>query len=248
MNTTVCFTVDGGSYEVAIEDVEEIAALGALTALPGADPPIAGLCQLHGQILTVVDLAEPGRSAPGRPRMLVVGDGTGMRAALPVATAVVADLPPAGCVAAPRRLIRGTVDRADGERGLLDAGAVLAAAATDGRTAPSPLDVLLVQRGPDLVALPIDAVERVVSAAAADVAEATTHLGPPTSERDRSVVVAAAGRRVALRVDRLWGDRTVQVAALRAGSVTAGTYLGAAIVDADRIALVLDPAGLTAPG
>jgi chemotaxis signal transduction protein len=44
-------------YALPIENVLEVAELGALTTVPGAGAGLLGVCNFHGQVLPVFDLA-----------------------------------------------------------------------------------------------------------------------------------------------------------------------------------------------
>jgi chemotaxis signal transduction protein len=67
---------------VATARVREVAQVAALTPVPTAPPPVAGLTHLRGQILPVIDLAGP-TPRPARPNdpLLVIELGAA-RAAL----------------------------------------------------------------------------------------------------------------------------------------------------------------------
>lgn len=248
MSTLVCFSADGADYEVGVEDVQEIAALGPIAALPGGSPGVAGLSELHGQVVTVIDLAERvQRPTPERPRMLVLGDGDRRRVAVRIDTATVADLPPAGDAALQRRFTRGRTVRSGRPRWIIDPAAVVDASTDDGVSPPWEMDVLVARRGPHDVALPMAAVATVVRTPAPGVPEAATPLSAPLSAQGPRIVVVAEGRRAALPCDRLLGERTITVQPIRLEASASGTYLGAAIEDG-RVVLVLDPAGLVRAG
>jgi chemotaxis signal transduction protein len=56
-----------GRYAVEIRWVREVVSLGFVTAVPTAPPPIGGVCNLHGAILPVLDLAALLDEPPGPP-------------------------------------------------------------------------------------------------------------------------------------------------------------------------------------
>ena len=59
----VAFTAGGVRYAVELAATERALRMPALSALPGAPPPVVGALNLHGSVVPVVDLArEPGRS------------------------------------------------------------------------------------------------------------------------------------------------------------------------------------------
>lgn len=126
------------------------------------------------------------------------------------------------------------------------------------------VEVLLVERGGHVYGLPLAAVAEVVavnetlslegkpmidlrghSLALNDIARM---LGLPTSlplpPRPPAVIVAAAGRRVALLCDLLLGEEEVVVRGLGALLGRLRGYLGAAILGDGRVALLLDPGTL----
>jgi chemotaxis signal transduction protein len=62
-----------GRYAVEIRWVREVVSLGFVTGVPTAPPAIGGLCNLHGAILPVLDVAALLDESPGAsPRQ---GDG-----------------------------------------------------------------------------------------------------------------------------------------------------------------------------
>jgi chemotaxis signal transduction protein len=68
----VTFRLDGREMAARIELVREVVRLGSLVTLPGMVPPMAGVLDLRGVSLPVVDL----RGVAGGPGdVLVLGDG-----------------------------------------------------------------------------------------------------------------------------------------------------------------------------
>jgi purine-binding chemotaxis protein CheW len=84
------------SYALPIENVREVAEIDDLTAVPGAGDHVLGVSNLHGQVMTVVDLAQVlGIAGGGTTRRVVVTDRAGSLAGLAVdEVAGVAALPP----------------------------------------------------------------------------------------------------------------------------------------------------------
>ena len=56
MSDFVTFQLDGCGYATRIEEVREVVRLGALTRLPGMAPPLAGILDLRGVSLPVLDI------------------------------------------------------------------------------------------------------------------------------------------------------------------------------------------------
>jgi chemotaxis signal transduction protein len=72
-------------YALPIENVLEVADLGDVTPVPGADAGVLGVCNFHGQVLPVFDLAHVlGVRRERRPPRLVVTDERGTLAGLAV--------------------------------------------------------------------------------------------------------------------------------------------------------------------
>lgn len=57
MNDYVIFTTAGQLFGLPIEHVQEVFALANITRVPLAGPEIAGVLNLRGRIVTVIDLA-----------------------------------------------------------------------------------------------------------------------------------------------------------------------------------------------
>ncbi|MGZ3442496.1 MAG: chemotaxis protein CheW, partial [Polyangia bacterium] len=75
--------VDVGGRKLAVPTVHarEVAAAGWVTPVPLALPPIAGVTQLRGQIVPVLDVGAPPRAVQPEDPLLVLEYGT-LRAAL----------------------------------------------------------------------------------------------------------------------------------------------------------------------
>lgn len=72
MSDYVTFRLDGRDFATRIEAVREVVRLGELVTLPGMAPPLAGVLDLRGASLPVVDV----RAVPGGPGdVLVLHDG-----------------------------------------------------------------------------------------------------------------------------------------------------------------------------
>ncbi|HEU5416670.1 MAG TPA: response regulator [Streptosporangiaceae bacterium] len=125
------------------------------------------------------------------------------------------------------------------------------------------LEVMLLERGPDVYGIPIAAVEEVVRVTAtrslqgrpavavrghpvpvADVAMTLGLPAPPLPDHPPAVIVSAAGRRAAAQCDRLIGGEEVLVKPL-GPLLRADGCLGATILGDGRIALLLEPGLLT---
>jgi two-component system chemotaxis sensor kinase CheA len=122
------------------------------------------------------------------------------------------------------------------------------------------LHVLLVERGPALVAVPVSAVEEAVivenvmslegrtaievrgaATAVVDLAEALGGSAPALAARSPAVVVTGGGRRAALACDGILGDEEIVVKRLSPLLDSTPGYLGVTILADGRIAFVLDP-------
>lgn len=73
MGEYVTFRLDGRDFATRIETVREVVRLGSLVTLPGMTPPLAGVLDLRGTSLPVVDL----RGVPGGPGDVLVLDDAG---------------------------------------------------------------------------------------------------------------------------------------------------------------------------
>jgi chemotaxis signal transduction protein len=122
--------VAGEQYALAVEHVAEVVELGTVTPVSGAPPSVLGLCNLRGEIVSVVDLASVlGLKRDEDPTRLLVATDSGRRAGLAIAAVIdVGRLPQAspehglGCVGA-------TVVVDGALLGVLDVGALLDVAA-----------------------------------------------------------------------------------------------------------------------
>jgi chemotaxis signal transduction protein len=77
----VVVDVGGRKLAVPTEHAREVAAAGWVTPVPLAQPPIAGVTQLRGQLLPVLDVVDPPRAVQPEDPLLVLEYGT-TRAAL----------------------------------------------------------------------------------------------------------------------------------------------------------------------
>jgi purine-binding chemotaxis protein CheW len=68
----VSFTLDGRSYATRITEVREVVRLAELVSLPGMEPPLAGVFDLRGVSLPVLDI----RREPGGPGDVLVLQGS----------------------------------------------------------------------------------------------------------------------------------------------------------------------------
>ena len=81
MRDVVVVDVGGRKLAVPTAHAREVAAAGWVTPVPLALPPIAGITQLRGQILPVLDVVEPPRAVQPEDPLLVIEHGA-TRAAL----------------------------------------------------------------------------------------------------------------------------------------------------------------------
>jgi chemotaxis signal transduction protein len=71
----------GESYAVAVENVIEVAALGTLSPVPGANGSVLGVRNLRGEVLPVFDLASVlGIKGDNLPQCLLVTEHGSLRA------------------------------------------------------------------------------------------------------------------------------------------------------------------------
>jgi two-component system, chemotaxis family, sensor kinase CheA len=125
------------------------------------------------------------------------------------------------------------------------------------------LDVLLVERGGQVLGVPLPAVEEVVtvdqtlslagrpslelrgeSIPLFDLADLVSAEVPDPPRHAPAMIVSASGRRIAVMCDLLIGEQEVVVKSLGPLLGSVSGYLGAAILGDGRIALLLDPAAL----
>jgi purine-binding chemotaxis protein CheW len=122
--------VAGEQYALAVEHVAEVVELGTVTPVSGAPLSVLGLCNLRGEIVSVVDLASVlGLKRDEDPTRLLVATDRGRRAGLAIDAVIdVAPLPESlpehglGCVSA-TVVVDGTL------LGVLGVGALLDLAA-----------------------------------------------------------------------------------------------------------------------
>ena len=81
MPDVIVVDVGGRKLAVPTAHAREVAAAGWVTPVPLALPPIAGVTQLRGQIVAVLDVVEPPRAVQPEDPLLVLEFGT-LRAAL----------------------------------------------------------------------------------------------------------------------------------------------------------------------
>ena len=81
MADVVVIDVGGRKLAVSTAHAREVAAAGWVTPVPLALPPVAGVTQLRGQILPVLDVVEPPRAVQPEDPLLVLEYGD-LRAAL----------------------------------------------------------------------------------------------------------------------------------------------------------------------
>jgi chemotaxis signal transduction protein len=123
-------------YALPIENVLEVAVLGDVTAIPGAQSSLLGVINRDGQLLPVVDLASViGAPSSGRAdRLLIVDDGR-RRAGLLVDAVVDVCSTPVLSESTESEMFTGAAFSEGSLVGMLALGSVLDAAA-DRRGAP----------------------------------------------------------------------------------------------------------------
>jgi len=73
LRNVVVFTLGAARYAVELRWVREVVSLGFVTNVPSAPAALGGVCNLHGQILPVLDIAVLLDGRPGLPARQ--GDG-----------------------------------------------------------------------------------------------------------------------------------------------------------------------------
>jgi len=57
LRNVIIFTIGGDRYAIELRWIREVVTLGFVTNVPTAPPALAGVCNLHGAILPVLDVA-----------------------------------------------------------------------------------------------------------------------------------------------------------------------------------------------
>jgi chemotaxis signal transduction protein len=73
LRNVIVFAIGAARFAVELRWVREVVTLGFVTAVPTAPPALGGVCNLHGTILPVLDVAALLDQAPGAPARQ--GDG-----------------------------------------------------------------------------------------------------------------------------------------------------------------------------
>jgi purine-binding chemotaxis protein CheW len=73
LRNVIIFTVGAGRYAIELRWVREVVTLGFVTNVPSAPPALGGVCNLHGQILPVLDVGVLLETVAGLPARQ--GDG-----------------------------------------------------------------------------------------------------------------------------------------------------------------------------
>jgi purine-binding chemotaxis protein CheW len=73
LRNVIVFSIGAVRYAVELRWVREVVTLGFVTAVPTAPPALGGVCNLHGSILPVLDVAALLDQPPGPPARQ--GDG-----------------------------------------------------------------------------------------------------------------------------------------------------------------------------
>ena len=67
LRNVIVFAIGAARYAVELRWVREVVTLGFVTAVPTAPPALGGVCNLHGTILPVLDVASLLEQPPGPP-------------------------------------------------------------------------------------------------------------------------------------------------------------------------------------
>lgn len=67
LRNVIVFAIGAARYAVELRWVREVVTLGFVTAVPTAPPAVGGVCNLHGTILPVLDVAALLGEPPGPP-------------------------------------------------------------------------------------------------------------------------------------------------------------------------------------
>jgi chemotaxis signal transduction protein len=129
-----CVVILGGRpFAVEVVDAREVVELEAMTPVPGAPAAVAGVMNLRGSVLAVLEarplLGLPLRIPVGRPRALVVADGehrAGVLIERVVGLAAFDDVQPLVSRAPGGLVVGHLVDEAGDRVSVLDARALLA--------------------------------------------------------------------------------------------------------------------------
>jgi purine-binding chemotaxis protein CheW len=106
----ICVEVAGSAYGIAVADVQEVVGYRPLTRVFHAPRALAGVTNLRGEVLPVIDLAsllhgdQEARAEPAEPRVVVVRERAGAkrRVGLKVdALLGLREVPASGCIDAP---------------------------------------------------------------------------------------------------------------------------------------------------
>lgn len=65
LRNVIVFTIGAARYALELRWVREVISLGFVTTVPSAPAAIGGVCNLHGSILPVIDVAASLDLAPG---------------------------------------------------------------------------------------------------------------------------------------------------------------------------------------
>ena len=116
----------GEEYAFGVADVLEVAKLGDLTPVPGAGAAVAGVCNLRGHVLAVVDLGTVlGLPSDARPERIVVVEEGGRKAGLAVDSVLGVEQLPEPCEDVESHHLAGAALVDGALVGVVDAGSVL---------------------------------------------------------------------------------------------------------------------------
>lgn len=125
MGEGVHVRVRGERYVLDVADVREVETRGDVTPVPGAPPAVAGIRNLRGTILPVVELADALGLGGGRGAQVVVADAGGFVAGLAVDEVLGVEPLPEPLETAPERALRGRATAGGEPVAVLDAAALL---------------------------------------------------------------------------------------------------------------------------
>jgi purine-binding chemotaxis protein CheW len=123
----------GEAYAVPVEHVIEVAALGTLSAVPGAHGSVLGIQNLRGEVLPVFNLASVlGIRDDGTPQCLLVTEQGSLRAGFAIDEVTdVGEIPPVSEETQSKLLAGAAIDDS-GLIGVVDVEGLFAALSQDG--------------------------------------------------------------------------------------------------------------------
>jgi purine-binding chemotaxis protein CheW len=119
-------------YALAVEQVLEVAELGVVMPVPGADARVTGIRNLRGRILPVIDLAALVQASGNGAERIVVAESTGRVAGLAVDEVMSVTELPEALQARESDLLEGAVLVDDQLVGVLDVDRIFDALELEG--------------------------------------------------------------------------------------------------------------------